>query len=81
MQFSYVYILESLAKPEHFYTGLTDDLNTRLRKHNSGNVSFTAKLRPWRIKTAVAFTDRERAAEFERYLKSASGRAFAKKRL
>lgn len=81
MQFSYVYVLQSEAKPSHFYTGLTDDLQARLRKHNAGDASFTAKLRPWRIKTAIAFTDREQAAAFEKYLKTASGRAFAKKRL
>jgi predicted GIY-YIG superfamily endonuclease len=81
MQFSYVYILQSISDPERFYVGLTDDLSLRLRKHNNGGVPHTMKHRPWKIKTAVAFTDRERAADFERYLKSASGRAFAKKRL
>lgn len=81
MSFSYVYILESETDVKHHYIGLTDDLHARLKKHNAGEVPHTAKFRPWRIKTAVAFTDRERAAEFERYLKSASGRAFAKKRL
>ena len=80
MEFSYVYILQSHSG-EHFYTGLTDDLNDRLRRHNAGEVPHTAKFRPWRIKTAVAFTDRERASDFERYLKSASGRAFTKKHL
>ena len=79
--FSYVYILESLSSVGGFYVGLTDDLAARLTKHNAGGVSHTVKLRPWRIKTSVAFRDRNRAAEFERYLKSASGRAFAKKRL
>jgi putative endonuclease len=79
--FSYVYILESLGNAGSFYVGLTDDLNQRLAKHNTGAVSHTAKFRPWQIKSAVAFRDRERAAEFERYLKSASGRAFAKKHL
>ncbi len=81
MTFIYVYILQSKVAPETFYVGLTEDLRTRLRNHNSGHVFHTAKYRPWRIKTAVAFTDRQRALEFERYLKSASGRAFAKKRL
>jgi predicted GIY-YIG superfamily endonuclease len=82
MRFAYVYILESL-QPEHeaFYVGLTEDLTSRLAKHNRGEVPHTAKHRPWRIKTALAFRDRDRAAAFERYLKSASGRAFAKKRL
>jgi len=81
MHFSYVYILQSQPNPEHFYVGLTDDLRDRLRRHNAGEVAHTSKFRPWRIKTAVAFTDRQRAGEFERYLKTASGRAFAKKRL
>jgi predicted GIY-YIG superfamily endonuclease len=76
-----VYILQSQPDPEHFYVGLTDDLRDRLRRHNAGEVAHTSKFRPWRIKTAVAFTDRQRAGEFERYLKTASGRAFAKKRL
>ena len=79
--FSYVHILESLSPTGGFYVGLTDDLAARAVKHNEGGVPHTAKSRPWRIKIAVAFRDRSRAAEFERYLKSASGRAFAKKRL
>ena len=81
MEFSYVYILQSQPDPQHFYVGLTDDLRDRLRRHNAGEVAHTSKFRPWRVKTAVAFTDRQRASEFERYLKTASGRAFAKKRL
>jgi predicted GIY-YIG superfamily endonuclease len=81
MDFFYVYILQSVADSARFYVGLTDDLKDRLRRHNGGEVSHTAKYKPWRVKTAIAFTDRERAAAFERYLKSSSGRAFAKKRL
>jgi putative endonuclease len=81
MEFSYVYILQSQVELEHFYVGLTDDLKDRLRRHNAGEVPHTAKFRPWRVKTTAAFTDRDRAAAFERYLKTASGRAFAKKRL
>ena len=81
MKFHYVYNLESEAHPEHFYVGLTEDLRDRLRRHNGGDVPHTKKFRPWRIKTAVAFADRDRAVAFERYLKTASGRAFAKKRL
>jgi predicted GIY-YIG superfamily endonuclease len=79
--FCYVYILQSEAVPERFYVGLTDDLTARLAKHNSEEVYHTAKFCPWRIKTAIAFRDRARAAAFEVYLKSPSGRAFAKKRL
>ena len=81
MEFSYVYILQSGSQTEHYYIGLTDNLKDRLRRHNAGEVSHTAKFRPWRIKTAVAFSDRDRAVQFERYLKTASGRALTKKRL
>jgi len=81
MQFFYVYILQSEARPEHFYSGFTEDLRARLKKHNAGDVPHTSNLKPWRVKTAIAFTDKERAADFARYPKSAAGRAFAKKRL
>ena len=74
----YVYILESLDS-EHFYVGITDDLRARLAKHNAGEVPHTSKYGPWRLRTYVAFSDAALAVAFERYLKSGSGRAFAKK--
>ena len=80
-KFFYVYILQSDLDPRRLYTGLTDDLPTRVRTHNAGRVPYTAKWKLWRLKTYVAFSDRVRAVEFERYLKSASGRAFVKHRL
>jgi putative endonuclease len=76
----YVYILESLDS-RHFYVGITDDLRARLAKHNAGEVPHTSKYGPWRIRTYVAFSDEHLAIAFEKYLKSGSGRAFAKKRL
>ena len=81
MKFFYVYILQSQADFLRFYTGLTDDLPKRLKIHNAGRVLHTAKWKPWRLKTYLGFSDRGRAAEFERYLKSASGRGFVKKHL
>jgi len=81
MNYYYVYILQSEYKPERFYIGFTEDLESRLKAHNGGHCPHTSKYKPWRIKTALAFTDQEKAMEFERYLKSPSGRAFAKKRL
>ena len=77
----YVYILESVSDPHRHYVGLTDDLRARLRKHNANEVPHTAKYGPWRLKTYIAFADEGQALAFEKYLKSASGRAFAKKRL
>lgn len=77
----YVYILQSLNQPESLYVGINTDLRARLQKHNRCEVPRTSKFALWRIKTYVAFSDRERAYEFERYLKSGSGRTFAKKHL
>ena len=76
----YVYILESLDG-EHLYTGITDDVPARLVRHNAGEVFHTSKYQPWRLRTYIAFTDEKLAVAFEKYLKSGSGRAFAKKRL
>jgi len=81
MKFHYVYILFSISNETRHYTGLTENLENRLKAHNSGQVPHTAKYRPWQIETAIAFRSREKAAAFEKYLKSHSGRAFAKKRL
>ena len=77
----YVYILQSIDEPERFYTGVAEDLKARLAKHNAKAVPHTSKYAPWKLKTYIAFSDEKRAFAFEKYLKSASGRAFAKKRL
>ena len=42
-KFFSVYVLQSHVDPERFYTGLTDDLFMRLKRHNSGQVLHTAK--------------------------------------
>jgi putative endonuclease len=76
----YVYIVESLDS-RHMYVGVTYDLRARLAKHNAGEVPHTSKYRPWRLRTYTAFDDEQRAIAFEKYLKSGSGRAFAKRHL
>ena len=75
----YVYILQGGADGEHFYVGISNDLKSRLRQHNAGEVFHTAKYRPWTLKNYIAFEDEQKAYAFESYLKSGSGRAFAKK--
>jgi putative endonuclease len=77
----YVYLLQSVDYPDETYVGLTDDLRSRFSAHNAGRSPHTAKFKPWRLVSYVAFADEHKAVEFERYLKTASGRAFAKKRL
>ena len=77
----YVYILRSLEHPDRHYVGVAADLRARLKKHNAGEVSHTSRYVPWAVKTYIGFSDEKQAYAFERYLKSPSGRAFAKKRL
>jgi putative endonuclease len=79
--FCYVYVLQSTVDEKRFYTGLAADLPDRIAAHNRGHVRYTSQWKPWILKTYIAFRSRTRASEFERYLKSASGRAFVKKHL
>jgi len=77
--FYYIYTLRSLANHERHYVGITKDLETRLKKHNTGECAHTAKFRPWQIEVAVAFRSKDKAVAFEKYLKSHSGQTFTKK--
>jgi putative endonuclease len=77
----YVYILRSLSDPSQIYIGSTSDLKQRLADHNSGKSPHTSKFKPWELECYIAFPDKQRAFDFEKYLKSHSGRAFAMKRL
>ena len=77
----YVYIIRSVSSPNQEYTGATEDLRQRIADHNAGKSSHTAKFRPWELLWYCSFPDKMMALTFEKYLKSHSGRAFAKKRL
>jgi predicted GIY-YIG superfamily endonuclease len=77
----YVYILQSISFPAQLYYGATEHLKQRLKDHNDGKSTHTAKYVPWKLMWYCAFPDKYQALEFEKYLKSHSGRAFAKKRL
>jgi putative endonuclease len=59
-----------------YYTGFSEDLDSQLSAHNTCKENRTKKFHPWRIKTAIAFTDRQQTKDFEYFLKSPSGRAF-----
>lgn len=77
----YVYIIKSINYPDRIYVGHTGDLKKRLADHNCGTTSHTEKYVPWKLVMYLAFDDKYKAAEFEKYLKSGSGRAFRDKRL
>ena len=77
----YVYLLESEAVAGERCVGATSDLKQRLAEHNAGKSPHTSQYAPWKLVTYVAFSDEQKAKAFERYLKSGSGHAFARKRL
>jgi len=77
----FVYIIRSETDTSRYYTGLTGDVAIRLAAHNAGRCEHTVSGRPWRIDVIVQFRDERRAVAFERYLKSGSGCAFAKRHL
>ena len=77
----YVYLLQSEAEAGQRYVGVTSDLKQRLAAHNAGKSPHTSKYVPWKLVTYVAFSNGQKAETFERYLKSGSGHAFARKRL
>jgi predicted GIY-YIG superfamily endonuclease len=79
VQQRYVYGLRSLAHPGRYYTGITADVRRRMEWHNAGRCSDTSKHKPWELVAAIEFADERRAVAFEKYLKSGSGRAFARR--
>ena len=75
----FVYLLRSLDRADCPYVGVTSNVQARLAAHNAGRSPHTAKHRPWHLVVAVEFATETQAVQFEKYLKSGSGRAFAKR--
>jgi len=75
----YVYLLESISCPGKRYVGITQNLSRRLAVHNAGQSPHTRKFGPWQVVVAIRFRDDRKAEAFERYLKSGSGHAFARR--
>ena len=73
-----VYIIRSAKDPDRQYIGRTADISSRLASHNAGESPQTARHTPWQIVVLVQFVDERRAAAFERFLKSTSGRPFVR---
>jgi putative endonuclease len=76
----YVYLIKSLKTPTKRYVGYTTDFKDRLATHNSGGSVYIKDDRPWELVLCLCFVNKERAKQFEKYLKSGSGNAFAQKR-
>jgi putative endonuclease len=75
----YVYFLR-LANGD-IYVGSTNDLKRRVKSHQAGQVASTRPLLPASLKSYIAVETEPVARSLERYFKSGSGKALAKKRL
>lgn len=76
----YVYLIRSIKYPQTTCVGYTTNVNERLKTHNTGGSIHTKKDKPWELVACTLFKDMDTAKQFEKYLKSQSGRAFIKKR-
>ena len=74
LKMEFVYVLISL-KDKQFYTGLTNNVEKRIRQHNIGSVRSTKARRPFLLIHSEAFATRKEAADREKFLKSGVGRA------
>ncbi|MBM3256134.1 MAG: GIY-YIG nuclease family protein [Candidatus Moranbacteria bacterium] len=78
----YVYILRSKSQPGAIYKGYSGNLKKRIEQHNNGNNKGYSKVySPWEIEIYLGFKSKEKAKNFEKYLKSSSGNAFMSKHL
>jgi putative endonuclease len=73
----YVYLIKSIKFHDKIYIGYTINIKQRLDTHNSGGSIHTQQDRPWKLIMCMAFKNMDCAKQFEKYLKSQSGRAFA----
>jgi putative endonuclease len=76
----YVYLIKSIKYPDRTYVGYTTNIEERLATHNAGGSVYTSDYKPWQLVAYIAFDEKSKAIEFEKYIKSGSGYAFAKKR-
>lgn len=75
MEFPFhVYLLQ--CADGHYYVGCTSNLAQRLDRHSQGGVQYTKSRLPVNCVAAFGFVDKYKAFEFEKYLKTGSGRAF-----
>jgi putative endonuclease len=74
----YVYFLE--LRNGDIYVGSTNDLKRRYASHADGRVVSTRSFLPIKLRSYIGVETAQAARQLERYFKSGSGKAFAKKR-
>jgi putative endonuclease len=79
-RYCYVYVLRS-SKDAQFYIGLTRDVRARLQSHNDGQVLSTKRRVPLELVYWEGCLNESDAAQREKYLKTAWGKRYIKRRL
>jgi putative endonuclease len=69
----FVYVLYS-SKFARSYVGISEDVEQRLKEHNSGKSTYTSKFKPWILIYKEPHESRNEARKREKYLKTAAGR-------
>ena len=70
-----VYVLYSPSYNQ-VYTGQTQDIISRLKRHNGGLVPSTKRYRPWELVHTEEYATRAEAMKREKFLKSGVGREY-----
>lgn len=76
----YVYILRS-QKDGSYYKGVTEDLKKRIYDHNHKSNRYSSTKAPFVLVWYCAFLEKQKALDFEKYIKQGSGFAFIKKHI
>lgn len=76
----FVYIIRSSLTGKN-YTGLTSNIERRLKEHNEGKTRSTKHGKPWELVYKEELPSLLKARQREKYLKSGSGREYIKKLL
>lgn len=74
-----VYILK--CSDGTYYTGYSTNIKNRLKAHRNKEVHYTKSKLPIELVHLSSFVNKQKAYDFERYLKTGSGIAFRNKRL
>ena len=74
-----VYILYSTVK-DKYYIGFTgDDINERLRKHNSNHKGFTGSVADWKLMFSEVYYSKQEAMQREKQIKNWKSRTMIEK--
>ena len=73
----YVYIIESSSR---WYYGFSENLDQRIKDHNSNRSKYTRNKGPWKLIFKRTFVDKKTAIKFESQLKKVRNKKYIKEK-